>query len=155
VLAGHKVYVVSGRTSLHLFFGRSCYRHLCCSMLVVGVTSERDCERGRKGSQISYAVVVLKTTKLKSYAMWLHSVECPLSRVLLGPSSSWLTSSFYRPRWGSAVDGSFEKVSLYCDKTGCLTSARPHCPYAPCCLVVFVRPHYDRWLGRRGAWCPH
>jgi hypothetical protein len=55
VLGGCKVYIGLGRTSLHLVFDVSCYRHLCCSMLVVGVTSRLQAgERGKKGSQVSY-----------------------------------------------------------------------------------------------------
>ena len=54
MLDGYKVYTDSDRTSLHLVFGSSRYMHLCCSMLVVGVTRERERERERKGSQVSY-----------------------------------------------------------------------------------------------------
>jgi hypothetical protein len=73
VLGGRKVYTSSGRTSLHLVFGSSHYRHLCCLMLVVGVTRGLQVEhRGRKGSQVSYAWMDLKTMRLVSYAKpWL------------------------------------------------------------------------------------
>jgi hypothetical protein len=145
VLGGCKVYTGSDRMSLHPVFGGSRYQHLCCSMLVVWVTSELQVnEGGRKGSQISYAGVVLKTTKLESYAkLWLRLpgfqaysrvYGCLLSSVfcmgplgcILGSSSvslllySWSTSSFHRPRWGSAVYGSLKKEPLYHGKIGCL-----------------------------------
>jgi hypothetical protein len=129
VLGGRKVYTGSGRMSLHPVFDGSRYRYLCCSMLVLGVTSGLQAgERGRKGSQVSYAGVVLKTTGLESYAKpWLQPPclqvspdVCGLlssifylgsSRVRLSLSASsgsvcvpsvpsWPTSSFYRPRWG-------------------------------------------------------
>jgi hypothetical protein len=48
VLSGHEIYIGLGRTSLHPVFGGSRYRHLCCSMLVVGVTSEREREEAPK-----------------------------------------------------------------------------------------------------------
>jgi hypothetical protein len=46
VLGGSKVYTGLGRTSLHLVFNDSRYRHLYCSMLVVGVTSKQKREEG-------------------------------------------------------------------------------------------------------------
>jgi hypothetical protein len=65
VLDGRKVYTDSGRTSLHPVFDGS--------MLVVGVTSGLQTSgRGRKGSQVSYVWVVLKTTELESYAKPWH-----------------------------------------------------------------------------------
>jgi hypothetical protein len=68
VLGGHKVYTGSGRTSLHPVFGGSQYRHLCCSILVVGVTIRLlASERGMKGSQVSYEGEAQKTMKLESY----------------------------------------------------------------------------------------
>jgi hypothetical protein len=122
----------SGRMSLHPVFDGSRYRHLCCSMLVVGVMSGLQAsERGRKGSQVSYEGVSLKTTELESYAKpWLwppglqvspgvcgclllsvfylrsSSVRLGLSRFIQPiPLFMWPTSSFYRPRQGSSVGG--------------------------------------------------
>jgi hypothetical protein len=49
VLGERKVYIGSGRTSLYPIFGGSRYWHLCCSMLVVRVTSGLEAsERGGK-----------------------------------------------------------------------------------------------------------
>jgi hypothetical protein len=74
VLGGRKVYTSSGRMSLHPVLDGSRYQHLCCSMLVVGVTSGLQAgKRGRKGSQVSYAGVILKTMELESYDKpWLR-----------------------------------------------------------------------------------
>jgi hypothetical protein len=44
VLDGCKIYTGSDRMSPHPDFGGSHYRRICCSMLVVGVTSERERE---------------------------------------------------------------------------------------------------------------
>jgi hypothetical protein len=61
VLGGRKVYTGSSRTSLHLIFDGSCYRHLCYSMLVVGVISRLQAgERRKESSQVSYMWVDLK-----------------------------------------------------------------------------------------------
>jgi hypothetical protein len=44
VLGGCKIYTSLGRTSLRQVFGGSHYRHICCSTLIVGVTSGRERE---------------------------------------------------------------------------------------------------------------
>jgi hypothetical protein len=55
MLGGRKVYTGSDRKSLYPVFGGSLHRHLCCSILVIGVTSELQAnEKGRKSSQDSY-----------------------------------------------------------------------------------------------------
>jgi hypothetical protein len=44
VLSGRQIYTGLSETSLYPVFGGSRYRHPYCSMLVVGVTSEREWE---------------------------------------------------------------------------------------------------------------
>jgi hypothetical protein len=44
VLDGRKVYTGLDRMTLHLVFGDSRYRHLCYSMLIVGVTTGQESE---------------------------------------------------------------------------------------------------------------
>jgi hypothetical protein len=48
VWSGARFILVSSKMSLHPVFGGSCYRHLCCSTLVVGVTSGREREDAPK-----------------------------------------------------------------------------------------------------------
>jgi hypothetical protein len=48
VLSGREIYTGSDRTSLHPVFDGSRYQHLCCSMLVVGVTSGQEREEAPK-----------------------------------------------------------------------------------------------------------
>jgi hypothetical protein len=62
---------------------------------------------------------------------WVRPWVCLWSVSSLG--SRRPTSSFYRPRWGSAVDGSFENEPLYRGKTECLTVARS---FVRMCLIV-------------------
>jgi hypothetical protein len=68
------------------------------------------------------------------------------------PPTSWSTSSFYRPRRGSTVGGSFEKEPLFHGKTECLIVARS---FVHMHLVISVRAHYDGWRGRHGPWHHH
>jgi hypothetical protein len=126
-LGGCKVYTSLGRMSLHPVFGGSRYRHHCCSMLIVRVTSRLQAgERGRKGSQVSYEGVALRlqtwspTPSLGSglqvfrshrVCACLPSSAFYLVSSLDRPLYSWLTSSFYSPR-GSMVGGSIEKEPL-------------------------------------------
>jgi hypothetical protein len=63
VLGGRKIYTGLGRTSLHTVFGGSRYRHLCCSMLIVGVTSGR--EREEELTSLELEWVDLKTMELE------------------------------------------------------------------------------------------
>jgi hypothetical protein len=124
VLGGHKIYTGSSRTSLHLVFGSSRYRHLCCSMLVVWFTSRREreelpshlCVGGPKdyGTALDVAVARALASASRSFDLvervWSSFVECP-------PFVSWPTSSFYRPRWGLAIGSFLGKELLCCGKT--------------------------------------
>jgi hypothetical protein len=51
--------------------------------------------------------------------VWSSIVECP-------PFISWPTSSFYRPRWGSATSSFLENELLARGKTGRFTLVRLH-----------------------------
>jgi hypothetical protein len=113
-------------------------------MLIVGVTSGlQEDERGKAPKSLmrewpkDYKTEVMLSLGsglqvfrfLRAYA----AASCRVSSILgllqfvlvrLGsanqpPLSSWLTSSFYRPRWGSAIGGSFEKEPLFSGKTEC------------------------------------
>jgi hypothetical protein len=77
----------------------------------------------------------------------LPSSVFSLVRSWVRPPSSWLTSSFYRPRWRSAAGGFFEKKPLYRGKTKRLNLARLLVRIR---LIVSVRIHLLKmaWAAR-------